>query len=132
MKSVPLAFNIYLRTKCGLCGNTIEKDGVTSQIVDDDGEVVVADICPACVLAGPQGASIRMFAAARALRERADYIQTLAGDVISITEWCTLEDMGRARLRMDAAMFEDDEQEVAEYVDEKLPGWVSMFRALVS
>ena len=97
-------------------------------MIDDDGGIIVTDICPACVAAGPQGVAERMQRLVAELREEATSLESLAVKVGGITEWATLTDMCREGLALDFAMGVSDEgQTEAEFITQHLQDWVDEY-----
>jgi len=128
MRTVAFAHNTFVRFGCDLCGGTIDKIGVSGQLLADDGERIADDICPACTEAGPHGAAVRMRRFAASIRQQAEALEEIADEVENITDWATLEDWGRARLKLNADFRDVEETEVSAWIEEHLPGWVENIR----
>ena len=128
MRTVAFAHNTFVRFSCDLCEDTIGKIGVSGQLLTDDGERIANDICPACTEAGPQGAAERMRRLAATMRQQAKALEETANEVENITEWATLEDWGRARLKLDADFHDVPEAAIPAWIEEHLPGWVEDMR----
>jgi hypothetical protein len=102
------AHNVFTRFSCVLCGGIIEKEGVSAVLEgyteDREKKADFGDICRECLDAGREGASERMHHKAGHLREHAEWLEQLAGDVIRAESWASSDDLDSARRDLDNEM----------------------------
>ena len=102
------AHNVFRRSLCLLCGGTIGKEGVAAVLEgyteDREKKADFGDICRECLDAGKEGAAGRMRHQAGHLREHAEWLEQLAGDVVQAELWASSDDLDTARRELDKKM----------------------------
>lgn len=102
------AHNMFTRSRCLLCGGEIGKEGVSAVLEgyteDREKKSDFGDICRECLDAGKEGAAGRMRREAGRLREHAEWLEQLAGDVVQAESWASSDDLDSARLELDKEM----------------------------
>jgi hypothetical protein len=118
LRTVAYSHNTSAHFQCGVCGQEHEQNCGAVRIVDPDvGDALQMDVCPVCVLVGPEGAAKRARDWAQRLYRAAEAAEFWAGKIETITGWATLEDLVRAELATEAAMREIPEAEVPEWIE---------------
>ena len=83
--------------RCVVCGESFVEERAACTLYEDGRRR--GDLCPKCLIAGPEGAAQRARAVAGRLREKAVALEALADSVARASVWCTLEELREAEQR---------------------------------